>query len=95
MIRFDNFIDYFLIDYILFFGYNFVPSFKRTIQEVPINNQGKYDLIHNINKKYSDDLFNSITSGTIFFKTSRKVSLIPTINGYQTIFGYLEEKYNF
>lgn len=85
--------EYFLLDYIMLLGYEFIPAFRRTIEKVPFNNPNVLSLDTNINDVYTPDRLDYLTKDTVFFKSSWKTKLIPEVDGQQTIFGYFLSKY--
>lgn len=90
--KFDYRIDYLLLDIIMLFGYNYIPSFRRIIEGVPLSND-VYDLINVANKIYTEKMFDDVMKKNNFFKMSWKKEFTNQINGKKTIFGYLEEKF--
>ena len=74
-------------------GYDYIPSFKRTIQNVPFNNPAVLQMLDHIHDKYSEDSYNYLTKDTNFFKITWKSNLKPYIDGQQTVFGYIASKY--
>lgn len=89
--RFEKVFDYFFQDYILLLGYELIPSFKRTIENVPFNNPGILDL--DPNEIYTNEKVKDLTKNTFFFKSTWKKTLFPEIDGHQTLFGYFLSQY--
>lgn len=70
--EYDELITYFFIDYIIFIGYNYIPTIRNYIDSVPYNNSNIYELINNINKEYDEEKYMDIIKNTWLFKLSWK-----------------------
>lgn len=91
--KYDVLIDYFLIDYVMDFGYENIPSFKRLVDSVPFNNEGVKELDKHFNDVYSSELVSSILSKSTFFKLNWKREYKAEIDGKETIYKkFIEEK---
>ncbi len=90
--KYDNLIDYFLIDYIMRYGYEHLPQFKALVDDIPENNTGIKKLDAYFNNEYSQEKLKEILSSSIFFKLNwkRKYSL-QTKNKKQTVYAYFIE----
>lgn len=89
----DKVFNYFIADFMMLLGYDYIPSFKRTIQNVPFNNPAVLQMLDHIHDKYSEESYNYLTKDTNFFKITWKSNLKPYIDGQQTVFGYIASKY--
>lgn len=94
--KFDFVNDYFLLDYIFVFGCEFLPSFERTIQKVPLNNQNVMELINLINSPWNAEtkkIFDGLLEGTSFFKLSNKKKKFKVVNNTITVYKMLFNQY--
>ena len=86
----ENFlIDYFLIDYFIATGYESSQSIKKIIDDVPFNNPDLQELLKKINGPFDLEIFQKITSSTIFHKLSWKgVPNLLNEENENTLWGY-------
>lgn len=84
--KFDILIDYFLIDYIMDWGYKCIPTIKKIIDSVPFNNEGIKELDRHFNDVYSERAFSQILESSNFFKLNWKRTYKTEIEGKQTLY---------
>lgn len=65
-------IDYFLIDYLISFAYDSIPTVKKLIDNVPINNTGIKKLDLAFNEVYDEKKYKNLLTTSIFFKLNWK-----------------------
>lgn len=84
---YNSLIDYFLIDYVMRYGYDTIPQFRTLVDSVPENNAGIKELDAHFNDEYSKESMNAIMEKSIFFKLNwkRKYAL-QTADGKETIY---------
>ncbi|MBV7271527.1 capsular polysaccharide synthesis protein [Clostridium sp. PL3] len=94
--REDYLIDYFLFDYIILLGYNYIPEIKREIDSVPINNLKLFKLNLVLNDKFDNEVYKDIIKDTVFHKLQRRQKLnLKTKKNRETFYGYIaKEIYN-
>lgn len=67
------FVDYLLIDYLIFIAYTYDSKIRSDIDNVPLNNEDSSWLIYHLNKPFNiDEWQKCCKKGTIFFKLSNK-----------------------
>ena len=87
----DNQIDYVLYDYTIALGYEYIPSFKKLVDNVPCSSIEKFVLEKNLNKIFSEESFSQYRA-TPFHKLTWKSKFeTHTKDGKLTIYGYLLE----
>ena len=92
--KFDYLYDYFLIDYVMLFGYENVPAFRKSVQSVPAMNQKFLGLERNFSDEYKPEKFNTLLNSSVFFKLSYKKQFKSQINGsILTNYGYFLEHF--
>jgi hypothetical protein len=64
----DRFIDYFMMDYIIFIGYETIKCVHEEINAVPMNNTGIHDLKHMFEKELSEDCLHKLFADTYLHK---------------------------
>lgn len=83
-------IDYFLIDYMTDIAYEDIPTFKKQLDAVPINNECIFKMNHFLNSKFEATIFNEIIENTSFHKLQRRdVYRTYDEEGNLTFYGYL------
>lgn len=81
-------IDYLLLDYLLFFAYNEFDGCRKMIDDVPENNVKRNELWGVMNQKYDENRYKEITKDTWLFKLSYKTELNEkTVDGEDTFYG--------
>lgn len=86
--NFDSLIDYFLIDYVMRYGYDHITEFKTLVDSVSENNGGIKLLDKHFNDEYSEKKLAQILESSVFFKLNWKRSyLAKTHDGKPTIYG--------
>ncbi len=68
----NELIDYYLIDYIISFGYDSCENIKRTIDSVPYNNEHIFDLNMILSDDYDKDAVSNILKKNVIHKLSYK-----------------------
>lgn len=86
--------DYFLIDYVMLFGCEYIPEFRKSVQSVPVTFQRFLDMHHKFADKYSPESFEKILNSSKFHKLSYKFKFSKKINNTVfTNFGYFIDHY--
>lgn len=90
----DDQIDYVLVDYIIALGYEYIPVFKKFVDNVPCSAVEKFALEKNLNHEYSKNGFAQYHK-ILFHKLTWKNKFVThTKNGKLTIYGHLLESEN-
>lgn len=66
-------IDYFLIDYIIAFGYNSIPSIRKLIDDVPYSNPDIYYMQANMSAPLNEEELSRICKHTSVFKLNWRI----------------------
>ena len=91
--HYDTIIDYVLIGYLLWSGFNGVPAIHRIIDAVPDNNEDIFEMYQVLNQPYSPELLEKLTQRNVMHKLTYKMDLRKvTAEGQQTLYGYLWEQ---
>lgn len=88
----ERFIDYFLMDYIIYLGYTKFPEIKREIDQVPLNNENIHTLLHIINEPFQEKKWRELRKNTYLFKLSWKIKYIDSINKYPTYWHHIKQE---
>lgn len=90
----NTLIDYYLIDYLIALGYDRIPAIRQAIDAIDRNNASLYELVANINRPYSPELYARMCAETQIHKLSRKMTLNETTtSGEETFWRYLKQSY--
>ena len=89
--KYDDLLDYFLIDFIMALAYENIPVVRKEIDDVPINNVGIYFIQEHLNDYYARFPFDMILAGIFLHKLSWKVQLDMTKPG--TVFREIQRRY--
>lgn len=86
--KYNELVDYFLIDYIIEYFYNSSSAFKREIDELPCSNRYLY-FFQSVNCEalYDDVIWHKMCQETQFFKTTWKKIYKKKENGCETYYG--------
>ncbi len=84
-------IDYYLIDYIIMYGYWHDSQIKETIDNLEYTSESLYQLVKILNKKYSKETIDQLLAENYFSKLNWRKKCKSTSNGKLTNFGYLEK----
>jgi len=87
----DNQIDYVLYDYTIALGYEYIPSFKRLMDNVPCSSTEKFVLEKNLNKEFSEEGFSQYCTTPFHKLTWKNKFATHTKDGKLTVYGYLLE----
>lgn len=85
-------IDYIMFDYIMLLAYRNNSDVKMTMDAVPYNNEELWYLWNNIEKPFSEALYQEICNKGQFYKLSYQKALKKRIDGKLTVYGYLTSK---
>lgn len=85
----DKMVDYFLIDYIIHIAYSKFGFAKQMIDNVNVNNENVFDLLHSLNNVYTKDEYEKLFSKNQFYKLTYKNDFRLFINKQATFFNYL------
>ena len=86
--EYNSFINYFLLDYIIYIAYHNVPEFKNLVTNLPFVNCNIFSLVKSLNSDYNKANFQCS-----FNKLKRKKAYIEFIHIGKTNYGYIIEKY--
>ena len=84
-------IDYFLQNLLIKVAYENIPSIKKAIDEVEVNNPHVYALYRYMDRPFEKDIWDSLVSDTGFFKLTQKRQYAMECNGKKTFYAYLKE----
>ena len=88
--KYDDIVDYVLIDYLILEGYKNFPRIKELVDAVPNNNTGVFEMYKVLNQPYSAELYNKLTDNNVIHKLTYKIDLKKkTEYGQDTLYGYL------
>lgn len=87
--NYDTFIDYVMTDYIFALAYREIPSCRKLIDDVPMNNPAVENLRPLLNSEYNPELYEGLLSTTTFFKLTYKDKFFRDIEGRETFYGHL------
>jgi len=82
-------IDYLLIDYIIALAYDYIPSIKKIIDDVPCSSKDKFLLEKSLNNEFSDGIFNDFTLTPFHKLTWKKKFNTSTSDNKLTFYGHL------
>lgn len=85
-----RFIDYFLMDYMIFLGYMTYPIIKESIDAVPVNNENVHKLSPILNNQLEKNIWNQLTKDTYLFKLNWKTNYHETNGDNLSYWGYLK-----
>ncbi|RHU89763.1 hypothetical protein DXC27_03085 [Ruminococcus sp. OM08-7] len=89
----DHIIDYLLLDYFIELIYQNDISIKGLIDAVPMNNLNVFELQKRLNSPYTEESQVKIDETTYIFKLQRRETVNRQINGEQTLYGKLYDRY--
>ena len=89
--EFDEVIDYVLIDFAIELAYNNIPSVRREMDAVPINNLDINTLVFHMNDSYAVFPYDKIFKGNFLYKLSWKAPLDMTRS--DTVFREIQRRY--
>jgi len=97
--KFNDMIDYFLIDYAIDFAYTFIPSVKEMID--CIQREDKYSnarymfMQRNLSNEYNPIIYDDAARNTVFHKLAWKENFpVITRDNKLTFYGYILQQYN-
>lgn len=90
--REDALIDYFLMDYATEIAYREILAFKKALDSLPKNNEGLFLLNDKANSLLKDPLEVALGDGC-FYVLSRKISHVEKVDGKQTVYGAIKERW--
>lgn len=88
---FDEPIVYEFMDFITDFAYEYIPSVRKKLDAVPINNTEVWTLLKHLNEPYAAYPFDKILQGNFLNKLSWKIQLDMTTPG--TVFREIQRRY--
>ncbi len=89
--EYDDVIDYLLMDFIIILAYENIPSVKKEMDSIPINNTNVSNLFPRLHDSYSRFPFDKIFSDTFLYKLTYKANLNWTREG--TILKEIQRRY--
>ena len=90
--RYNIMIDYFLVDLFMNLLYESVEEVRTLIDEVQPNNIRVLDMQHSMENPWTPELVADLEKNTQLFKLSWKQQVPSSINGKQTLYGWVLEQ---
>ena len=88
--KYDDIVDYVLIDYLILLGYKNFQQIRELIDDVPDNNQDIFEMYQVLDKPYSKELYERLTKQNIIHKLTYKIDLKKeTADGQETLYAHL------
>ena len=88
--KYDDIVDYVLIDYLILLGYKNFQQIKELIDDVPDNNQDIFEMYTVLDKPYTKKLYERLTKRNIIHKLTYKINLKKeTADGQETLYAHL------
>ena len=88
--KYDDIVDYVLIDYLILLGYKNFQQIRELIDDVPDNNQDIFEMYQVLDKPYSKELYERLTRQNIIHKLTYKIDLKKeTADGQETLYAHL------
>lgn len=88
--KYDDIVDYVLIDYLILLGYNNIPEIRELVDAVSDNNVDIFEMYQVLNQPYSEELYKRLTERNVIHKLTYKMDLQKTTSdGQDTLYGYL------
>ena len=88
--KYDDIVDYVLIDYLILLGYKNFQQIKELIDDVPDNNQDIFEMYTVLDKPYTKKLYERLTKRNIIHKLTYKINLKKeTADGEETLYAHL------
>lgn len=86
-------IDYVMFDYFISYIVMHDATAAKQISAIKPTNENVFTLMHSLNTSYENYLLLLRNTKTVFSKLSWKHEYMQEVNGKQTVYGYLVEKY--
>lgn len=88
--KYDDIVDYVLIDYLLLSGYKGIPAIRAAVDHVKANNEHVFRMYGLLNEPYTRELYHRLTKDTVFHKLTYKMDLHKiTDSSDETLYQYL------
>jgi hypothetical protein len=88
----ERFIDYFMMDYFIYIGYQSLPNIRKLIDDVPYNNSKVHCLGKVVNHSHAENEFKEIIKDTYLHKLSWKNKCNNlTSSNKKTFWGFISE----
>lgn len=88
--KFDDIVDYVLIDYFILLGYKNFQQIRNLIDDVPNNNLDIFEMYQVLDAPYSKALYDDLTKQNIIHKLTYKIDLKKgTADGQETLYAHL------
>lgn len=88
--KYDDIVDYVLIDYLILLGYKNFQQIRELIDDVPDNNQDIFEMYQVLDKPYTIELYDRLTKRNIIHKLTYKIDLKKeTADGEETLYAHL------
>ena len=88
--KYDDIVDYVLIDYLILLGYKNFKQIRELIDDVPDNNLDIFEMYQVLDKPYTTELYERLTKRNIIHKLTYKIDLKKeTANGQETLYAHL------
>lgn len=87
----DRFADYFIMDYLIYLGYQVCDEIKKEIDNVPYNNPQVHQLNQLLEKPWPKEKLLSLHPETYLYKLSFRRHYALKVKGQRTLWSYLTE----
>lgn len=88
--KYDDIVDYVLIDYLILLGYKRIPEIRQLIDDVPDNNTEIFEMYQVLHLPYTKELYERLTEQNIIHKLTYKIDLRKeTADGEETLYQHL------
>ena len=92
--KFDQFIDYFFIDYGIRMAYDECKPIRDSIDRYAMQQDSLYSLVNTLSSIYTPERWGKIMQSGLFFKLNRRKEVQEQVDGKETIFGHMMHQNN-
>lgn len=92
--KYDQFIDYFFIDYGIRMAYDECKPIRESIDNYAMQQENLYSLGNSLSSIYTHELWDEIMHSGYFFKLNRRLEVQEHANSNETIFGHMLHQNN-
>ncbi len=92
LLEYDEFLDYFLMDFAMNLAYDNIPFVRQEIDAVPLNNPNIIALLYKLNEPYAQFPYDKILADTFFYKLVYKLPL--DLQKPDTVFREIQRRYS-
>lgn len=76
-----RFVDYFMMDYIIRWGYDYIHSIKKELNAIPMNNESVHELVRKLHEPTESDEVQEIISRSYLHKLSWRIDVSQFAHG--------------